>query len=106
MQASKHYIVHHEAIQGGKDPNVDKRRKTRMGRSSHLQIALGCKTALNSNKLHIVDNSKTVFETGKTKAGLSKETEIQIKSKDIYPQQCFCEKYDYAGWNCDRRLGG
>ena len=65
------------------------RRQTRAGRCSHWQMALGCKPSLNSNKLHSRGNSKTAFPTTKTNLDFAKESEILIKSKDIYSQQGF-----------------
>ena len=78
-----------QQFMGGKDFDIDMRRKTRAGRSSHWEMMLGCNPSLNSNKLHIEDNSITAFETAKTSLCLSKETEIQINSKDIYQVQGF-----------------
>ena len=52
MPESKHYIVYPETIQGVcvlGDLNIDMRQKTRAGRSSRRQMALGCKPFLNSD---------------------------------------------------------
>ena len=68
------------------------RRKTRVGRSSYRQIALGERPSLYSNKLHYKDNSKTAFPSTKTNAELPKESKILTKSTDIYPKQGFCGK--------------
>ena len=55
--APQRYIVYHETIHGDEDLEIDMRRKSRAGQSSHCEMALGDKTALNSNKLHSKDNS-------------------------------------------------
>ena len=52
MPSPKHYTVSHAEIQGGEDLDVDMRRRTRAGRGSHWEMALGDKRPLNSNKLH------------------------------------------------------
>ena len=65
MPEAKRYIVCHETIHGRKYLDIDMRRKTRAGRSSHWQMVLGCKPFLNSNKLHSRDGSETAFPTTK-----------------------------------------
>ena len=73
MPASKHYIVYRETIHGEKDLDIDMRRKTRAGRSSHWEMVLGCKNPLNSDKLNNEGNSITALKSAKTSAKLPKE---------------------------------
>ena len=51
LNAAKHYIAYRETIQGPKDLDIDMRRKTRAGRSSHWQIAMCDKPSLNSKQM-------------------------------------------------------
>ena len=62
LPASKHYIAYIETLQGRKDLDIDMRRKTRAGRSSHWEIAIGGNPPLNSKLLHKLINSKEQFQ--------------------------------------------
>ena len=94
MPAAKRYIVYPETIQGAKDLNIDMRRKTRAGRSSHSQIVLGGGVSLPLIRINCILAiiQKLHFQREKTKAHFPKEPKIPLKSKDIYPQRGFRAK--------------
>ena len=72
--------------------NIDIRRKTRVGRSSHCQIEIGGKRSLNSNKPHNKINSKITISTAETEVNFAKDSEKRLKSRDIYSLKGFAEK--------------
>ena len=80
LPAEKHYIVYPETIQGHKDWDIDMRRNTRAGRSSHWQIAIGDQPSLNSNKLNSEINSKITISTAKTAVDFTKASKERLKS--------------------------
>ena len=101
LPSPKHYIVYPVTIQGQKDLNADMRRKTRVGRSSHWQIAIVGKPSLNANNMHIDTNSKIATSTSQTKVNFAKDSKIRLKSSDIYSQKGLRDKNVYArtGWH-------
>ena len=66
LPTEKHYIVYPETIQGPKELNIDMRRKTRAGGSSHGETAIGGKPSLNANKLNSNTNPKIATSKAKT----------------------------------------
>ena len=87
---SKRYIVYRESDLGEKDSGADTRRKTRVGRSSHGEMASGWKPSLNSNLSR--GGFKNCIWADRTIAEFTKEREVRKRPKDIYPKTRFCEK--------------
>ena len=83
LPASKHYNVYRESFQGRKDFDIDMRRTTRAGSSSHWEIAIGGKPSHNSDKMRKIINLKRTSPTTKTEVRFIQVAKTGSKSRSI-----------------------